>query len=108
MKSGARDQPRGCPSGLVSVLARSLEILKLLKVKKAVMKRHQWKKKRKKKKKRRRRKKRRSKNILTNTRNLGSAKTFLTGSGYPTPHQTGSPSADWGRPSPRPPACEHL
>merc|ERR1712029_1121764 len=64
MKSGARDQPRGCPSGLVSVLARSLEILKLLKVKKVVMKRHQWKKKR------RRRKKRRSKNILTNTRNL--------------------------------------
>merc|ERR1719206_68254 len=30
MKSGARDQPRGCPSGLVSVLARSLETLKLL------------------------------------------------------------------------------
>merc|ERR1711909_167022 len=68
-RNGARDQPRGCPSGLVNVQARSPEILRLLKVKKVVMKRHQWKKKRKKKKKRKRRKKR-SKYILTNTRNL--------------------------------------
>merc|ERR1712106_288196 len=56
-KNGARDHQRGCLSGSVRGQARSLEILRPLKVRKRVVKHLQLKKK-----KRKRRKKRRKRN----------------------------------------------
>merc|ERR1712114_84828 len=59
MRNGQRDQQRNFPSGLVRGQARKLVMLRLLRVRKRVVKRHQQMKKIKKK--RRKRKKRKSK-----------------------------------------------
>merc|ERR1719250_133366 len=63
MRNGQRDQQRNCPSGLVRGQARKLVMLRLLRVRKRVVKKHQQTKKimMKRKKKRRKRKKRKSK-----------------------------------------------
>merc|ERR1719250_229436 len=68
MKNGQRDQQRNFPSGLVRGQARKLVMLRLLRVRKRVVKRHQQMKKimMKRKKKRRKRKRRKSKSYALN------------------------------------------